>query len=176
MSDITGFRASIGNGLVRPNQFRVELNFPSFVTGGTAASVLGQFHCRAASLPSSTVAPVPVYYQGRAINVAGEREFQPWQVQVYNENFLVKDALTKWSHGFNNINNNTGIIQPAVYQADLVVHQLDRNGLILKTVKIIDAMPIEIGPIELAFDANNQVEMFNVVFAYNYFTETGVNA
>jgi hypothetical protein len=70
MADISGFRASISQGLLRPNQFRVELNFPTFVTNGTTASFLGQFHCKAASLPASTVAPVPVYYLGRSITVA----------------------------------------------------------------------------------------------------------
>lgn len=176
MADITGFRASITNGLVRSNQFRVELNFPNFVQNGTAASFLGQFHCRSASLPSSSVSPIPVYYQGRSINVAGERDFQPWQVTIYNENFLVKDALTRWSHGINNISNNTGIIQPAAYQADLIIHQLTRNGDIIKSVKLIDAMPINVSAIELDFEANNAVQMYQAVFVYNYFEETGVNA
>lgn len=176
MADLAGFRASIANGLVRSNQFRVELNFPSFVQNGAAASFLGQFHCRSASLPASSVAPVQVFYQGRAINVAGERDFQPWSVQVYNENFLVKDALTRWSNGINNISNNTGIIQPAAYQADITIHQLSRNGDILKTVKLIDAMPITVGQIELDFEMNNSVQTFPVQFVYNYFEESAVNA
>lgn len=176
MADISSFRASISNGLLRPNQFRVELSFPSFVENGTTASFLGQFHCKAASLPASTVAPVPVYYQGRAINVAGEREFQPWQIMVYNENFLIKDALTRWSNGINNISNNTGIVQPAQYQTDIIIRQLGRNGEIVKSVKLVDAMPMEVGAVELDFEANNTVQMFPVTFVYNYFEETGVNA
>lgn len=176
MTDISGFRASIANGLLRPNQFRIELNFPSFVQNGTAASFLGQFHCKAGSLPASTVAPVPVYYQGRAINVAGEREFQPWSIRVYNENFQVRDALVRWSHGINNINNNTGIVQPAQYQTDLFVKQLTRNGDVVKTVKLVDAMPMNIGELQLDFEANNTVQVFDVTFFYNYFEETGVNA
>jgi len=119
---------------------------------------------------------VPVYYQGRAINVAGERDFQPWQIMVYNENFQVKDALTRWSHGINNISNNTGIIQPAQYQTDIIIKQLTRNGDVVKTVKLIDAMPVEVGPLELDFEANNTVQMFSTTFVYNYFEETGVNA
>jgi hypothetical protein len=176
MADITGFRASISQGLLRPNQFRVELNFPTFVTGGTNAAFLGQFHCKAASLPSSIVAPVPVFYLGRAINVAGERDFQPWQVMVYNENFQVKDALTRWSNGINNITNNTGIVQPAAYQTDITIRQLSRNGDIVKSVKLVDAMPVEVGPVELDYAANNAVQMFSCTFVYNYFEETGVNA
>lgn len=176
MADISGFRASVVNGLVRPNSFRVELDFPAFVTGGAAAVGLGTFHCKAAQLPASNVNPIPVFYQGRSINVAGERTFDPWTVVVYNENFLVRDALTRWSHGINNIDNNTGVIQPALYQKDLVVKQLSRNGDVLKSIKLIDAMPIQVSPIELDFENNAQVEIFTCTFVYNYFTESNVNA
>lgn len=176
MSNLVGFKASLLTGGVRQNQFSVSLDFPGFVTGAAAASALGQFHVKAASLPASTVAPIPVYYMGRAINVAGEREFQPWTVMVYNENFQVRDALMRWSHGINNISNNTGIIQPAAYQRPITVSQLDRNGTILKTVTMVDAMPVEVGGIELDWEANNVIEMFPVTFYYNYFEETGVNA
>jgi T4-like virus tail tube protein gp19 len=176
MANITGFKASMVNGLVRPNNFQVDLTFPSFVTGGTAASILGQFHCKAASLPASTVQPVPVYYQGRSINVAGERDFQPWSIMVYTENFAIRDAFERWSNGINNLSNNSGIIQPALYQTDMYVKQLERNGSTLKEIKLIDAMPVEIGPIQLDWEANNQVEVFEVTFVYNYYESSGVNA
>lgn len=176
MADISGFRASVVNGLVRPNTFRVELNFPGFVNGGTAAAVLGQFHCKAAQLPSSTFNPIPVFYQGRSINLAGERQFDPWSVMVYNENFLIRDALQRWSNGINNISNNTGIVQPAAYQTDILIKQLGRNGDVIKTIKLVDAMPIQIGAIELDFENNAQVEQFPCTFVYNYFEESNVNA
>jgi len=175
MSDINGFKSSIATGVARANQFQVDLSFPNFVTGGTVAATLGQFHCRSASLPASTFQPVPVFYMGRSINVAGERDFQPWTVAIYNENFLIRDALMKWSHGINNISNNTGNILPAQYQADLIVKHLDRNGTVIKTIKIVDAMPVDVGAIELAWDLNNQVEVFQVMFAYNYFEDFSVN-
>lgn len=175
MANISAFRASIGTGLVRPNQFRVELNFPGFVPGGAAASSLGLFHCKAASLPASNVAPVPVFFQGRSINVAGEREFQPWTVVVYNEDFFIRDAFENWSNGINNISNNNGIIEPVVYTSDLRVKQLDRNGVILKEITIINAFPIEISPIQLDWEANNQVEMFEVTLAYDYYVSSGIN-
>lgn len=176
MANIAAFRASIQNGLVRGNQFRVDLNFPAFVTGGSAATALGQFHCKAASLPASNVAPVPVFYQGRSINVAGERDFQPWQIVVYNENFQIRDTFERWSNGINNISNNSGIIQPAVYTTDMRVKQLDRNGTILKECTMINAFPVEISPIQLDWEANNQVEMFEVTLVYDYYVSSGVNS
>jgi hypothetical protein len=176
MANISGFRASIQNGLVRANQFRVDLNFPAFVTGGALATSLGQFHCKAASLPASNVAPVPVFYQGRSINVAGERDFQPWQIVVYNENFQIRDTFERWSNGINNISNNSGIIQPNIYTTDMRVKQLDRNGTILKECTMINAFPVEISPIQLDWEANNQVEMFEVTLVYDYYVSSGVNS
>lgn len=176
MANITGFRASIASGLVRANQFRVTLNFPKIMAGYANISALSTFHVRAASLPASTIGSIPVFFQGRAVNVAGEREFRPWAVSVMNENFAIRDALMTWSHRINNINNNTGVITVADYQADLTVEQLDRNGRVLKTITIHDAMPVDIGDIALDFQNNNSVEIFGCTFVYNYFTESGVNS
>jgi len=176
LGNLTVFRSSLINGGVRPNQFEVSLNFPSIVGGGALTTLLGKFHCNAASLPASMFAPIDVYYQGRAIKVAGEREFAPWTVRVINEDFSIRDTLSRWSHAINNLSENSGILQPALYQADMEVDQLDRNGLSMKRIKLVDAMPINVGEIGLAWDQNNQIESFDVTFVYNYFTETSVNA
>jgi hypothetical protein len=175
MANINGFRASLTNGLVRPNQFRVDLNFPAnLVPGGATAASLGRFHVKSAQVPSSAVSPIPVFYMGRQINVAGEREFQPWTVSVYNENFMIRDALVRWSNGFNNIADNSGEIRPAFYQTDISFVQLDRNGRELKQWKLVDCMPVDVGGIELDWEANNQVEIFPVTFVYNWFEESQI--
>ena len=174
--NLTAFRASLINGGVRPNQFEVSLNFPAIVAAGGLSSQLGLFHCNAASLPASTFTPIDVFYQGRPIKVAGEREFAPWTVRVINENFIIRDTLSKWSNSINNLKENSGVLQPAVYQADMQVVQLDRNGNEMKVITLVDAMPVVVGDIQLAWEQNNEIEMFDVTFVYNYFTESGVNA
>ncbi|HET8686642.1 MAG TPA: phage tail protein [Methanosarcina sp.] len=175
MANISGFRSTLKTGLVRPNTFRVDLTFPSFVGSGIEAAALGQFHCKGATLPESNVAQVPVYFQGRAVHVAGEREFQPWTVAIYNENFLIRDTLERWMHGINNLDNNTGIVAPSQYQADLYVSQLDRAGDVIKTYRMLNAFPIQVSPIQLDFEANNQVEIFEVTFSYDYYESSGIN-
>jgi hypothetical protein len=175
MPNIAGFKSSITNGLVRPNTFEVNLNFPGFVSGGTDATQLARFHCKAASLPESSVAPIPVFFQGRAVHVAGERSFQPWQVMIYNENFVIRDTLERWMHGINDLGTNGGIIQPALYQTDMRVIQLDRNGTELKEVKLINAFPIQIEPIQLDFENNNVVEVYSAVFVYDWYESSNVN-
>jgi hypothetical protein len=63
-----------------------------------------------------------------------------------------------------------GRVNPRDYQVDLLVHQLDRNGATVKTYKFVDAYPTSIGQIALDYESNNQIELFDVEFTYNYWT------
>ena len=127
--------------------------------------------CKAAQLPASTVENIPLQYRGRAVNVAGERTFAPWAISIYNDNdFGIRNAMEQWSNGIQNLTGTDGRVNPRDYQVDLQVHQLDRGGAIVKTYKFIDAYPLEVGAIALDFDQTNSIEVFDVVFQYNYLT------
>ena len=57
------------------------------------------------------------------------------------------------------------------------IRQLDRAGNVIKTYTFHDAFPVNIGPIALDFDQQNQIEQFDVEFQYNFFTSaTGAAA
>lgn len=171
MANISDFKAQLTGGGARANQFRVELTFPSFVTLGVVAGQQAQFLCKSAQLPASTVENFGVQYRGRAVNFAGERSFAPWTIQVYNDtNFNIRNAMEQWSNGIQNLVGTNGLTNPRDYQVDLQVHQLDRNGAIVKTYKFVDAYPTEIGTIELDYDTVNTIETFPVTFQYNYWT------
>jgi hypothetical protein len=75
-----------------------------------------------------------------------------------------------WSDGVINNSRTNGITNPRDYQVDMLVHQLDRNGAIVKTYKFVDAYPTNIGAIGLDYESNNQIEIFDVEFTYNYWT------
>lgn len=178
MARISDFRAQLQNSGARYNQFVVQLNFPTYVAGGILAGQAAQFLCKAALLPASTVENIPVLYRGRPVNFAGERTFQPWTISVYNStNFAIRNALEEWQAGIQNYSQTNGRTNTTDFQVDLSVYQLDRNGAVLKTYNLIDAYPTSIGQIQLDYDNQQQIEMFDVEFVYNYFTsnttETG---
>lgn len=171
MANISDFKAQLTGGGARANQFRVELTFPSFVTLGVVAGQQSQFLCKSAQLPASTVENFGVQYRGRAVNFAGERSFAPWSIQVYNDtNFNIRNAMEQWSNGIQNLTGTNGLTNPRDYQVDLSVHQLDRNGGIVKSYKFVDAYPTEVGTIELDYDTVNAIETFPITFQYNYWT------
>jgi hypothetical protein len=171
MANISDFKAQMIGGGARANQFRVELAFPSFVTAGALVGLNTQFLCKAAQLPASTIDNVQTFYRGRPVNFAGERSFQPWTISVYNDTtFSIRNAMEKWSDGVLNMAATNGRVNPRDYQVDLLVHQMDRNGATVKSYKFSDAYPTEIGAIALDYETNNQIEMFDVTFTYNYWT------
>jgi len=62
--NITEFKARLGAGGARPNQFRVLLGFPGYVTGvDTSYSLL----VTGAAVPASTVNPAIIQYRGREV-------------------------------------------------------------------------------------------------------------
>jgi len=171
MANIADFKATLIGGGARPNQFRVQLSFPSFVTTGIVAGQQAQFLCKAAQLPASSVENIGVLYRGRPVNFAGERTFQPWTITVYNDTtFNIRNALEQWQAGIQNYSTTTGRTNPRDYQVDLTVHQLDRNGADIKIYKFVDAYPVVIGAVGLDFEQQNQIETFDVEFQYNFFT------
>jgi len=176
MSTISAFKAQMQGGGARANQFRVELTFPAFVGGqAAAAGQAAQFLCKATTLPASVLEDAPVFFRGRPVHLAGERSYQPWSVTVFNDtNFLIRNVMERWSNGIVSYTATNGIMRPTDYQVDLAVHQLDRNDKVIKTYKLYDAWPQDVGVIQLDFDANNQIEMFEVTFLYNYFTTDGI--
>lgn len=171
----------LGGG-ARPNQFRVDLNFPGFVLGNALVGAVGlhaSFLCKATTLPASLVGNIQTFYRGRQVNFAGEREFQPWVITVYNDTtFSIRNAFEIWSDAVLNMGATNGIMSPMEYQTDMRVSQLDRNDNDIKAYSFHDAYPTAIGPIQLDYDQNNQIETFDVEFHYNYWTSntsTGSN-
>ena len=165
MANIADFKAQMLGGGARPNQFRVNLTFPNYVTLGVVAGTRGQFLCKAAQLPASTIENIPVLYRGRPVNFAGERTFG------------IRNALEQWQSGIQNYDATEGRTNPTDYQVDLTVEQLDRNGATIKTYKFFDAMPTNISAIALDYEQQNAIEQFDVEFTYNYFTsDTGAQS
>lgn len=171
MANIADFKAQMIGGGARPNQFFVQLTFPSYVGLGVVAGQQAQFLCRTAQLPASTIEQITTLYRGRPVQFAGERTFAPWSVSIYNDTtFNIRNALESWQNGIQNYNTTLGRVNPSEYQVDLNVHQLDRSGAIIKSYRFVDAMPVNIGPIQLDYDQQNQIEQYDVEFTYNFFT------
>jgi len=168
--NVERFKAELTNGGARPNQFAVQLTFPNYVAGRAAAVRKGPFLVTASELPGQTIGVAPVFYRGRLVKMAGDRDFAPFNCTVLNDaGFTIRTALEQWMNGMDDLQNKTGRLVPSQYQTDMFISQLDRNGAVLKQYKLIGAFPVEIGAVALDFGSNDQLSTFAVSFQYQTF-------
>ena len=163
---VDDFKSKLIGGGARNNLFKCIVNFPAYAGGDTE---LTSFLCKAGQLPASVVAELAVPFRGRQLKIAGDRTFENWTITVINDTTMeVRNAMERWSNGINEHLNNTGLLNPNDYMADMAVEQLDRAGNVTKRYDIKGAFPVNISAIELSYDTNDQIEEFTVDLAYQY--------
>ena len=175
--NINDFKANITGGLARANQFRVIITAPVGIAIGLDVSKTS-FLCKGANLPSTTITEIAIPFRGRNIYIAGDRAApEPWETTFYNDtDFMIKNAIEKWSNGINDWISTQGVVAPADYQTDLTVEQLDRDETVLKTYIFRSAWPTTSGAqIDLTSDEATAVEEFAVSWRYQHFEASGVN-
>ena len=184
--NIQEFRSRMTGGGARSNLFEVEISFPDGL--GINESLVSDkvpFLVKAAEIPASNLGNIPVPYRGRVLPIAGDRTFDPWTVTVINDtDFLIRDAMEKWSNSINDIQTAQGTINPEVYQKSARVFQKSREGngpsdteKDLRIYKFEGIYPNVVSSIPLDFGATDQIEEFQVTFNYLFYevqTATGL--
>ena len=162
---ITGFKSKLAGGGTRPNLFEVEIAFPNETAIDNDTKEKSRFLIKAAALPASNITPIDVNFRGRILKIAGDRTFDTWTVTVLNDvDFSIRSAFEKWMNLINKMEDNTGEQDPAVYQPDAYVHQLDRDGSTLRTYKFHDVFPTQVSQIDLSYETTDAIEEFTVEF------------
>ena len=175
MATIDEFKARLTGGGARANQYRVTLASPPALSLGLNVTT-ASFLATATNLPGQTLGEIAVPFRGRNIYVAGDREFEPWTVTFMNDtDFMIRNAIERWSNGINDFANATGVTTPSEYQTDLFVEQLDRDDTILKTYIFRKAWPTSVGQIDLSSEQADAIETFDVTWRYQHFEASGVN-
>jgi len=183
--NLNQFKNRLRGGGARPNLF--EASIPSFPSGISGAGTLWndtakkdfRFLCKAAQLPASTVAEIPVPFRGRILKVAGDRTFEPWTVTIINdEDFNLRSAFEGWMNTINDLSHATGVTNPSSYMANAYIAQLGRGNArnstshaqsnksqqVLRSYKFTGIFPTEVGAIDLSYDSTDTIEEFTVTF------------
>ena len=175
--NITDFKSQISLGLARPNLFQWQMSFPAAINSGTAGQKL-TFMTKDAELPGSLVEPVPVPYFGRVVYVAGDRRFDPITITVMNdEDFAVRDVFERWLNAIKQHEENSTTLPNLLdYQSDGKVQQFSKDKRVIKEYTFTGMMPYQVSPIRLAWEANNQIELFTVSLVYTDWRAVGVTS
>ena len=160
---ITDFKSKLTGGGARPNLFEVELAFPEEIEIANDVKDKSRSLVKAAALPASNITPIDINFRGRILKIAGDRTFDTWTVTVINDtDFAIRSAFEKWMNQINKLSDATGTQDPAEYQEDAFVHQLDRDGSTLRTYKFFDVFPTNISAIDLSYETIDTLEEFTV--------------
>ena len=162
---ITDFKSKLSGGGARANLFEVVLSFPDSAPTDTNTLDKIRFLIKTAALPASTVGLVNVPFRGRILKLAGDRTFESWTVTVINDtDFSIRSALENWVNSINRVSDATGATDPALYQADAFVYQLDHDGSTLRAYHMYDIFPTNIAQIGLSYETTDAIEEFTCEF------------
>ena len=165
---ISDFKSKLTGGGARANLFEVVLTFPDAAQPAQDVLDKSRFLVKGARLPASNIAQIEVPFRGRVLKIAGDRTFDSWTVTVINDtDFSIRSAFENWMNTINKLDNNTGLVNPADYQADAYVYQLDRDGQDLRAYRFYDTFPTQVGPIELSYYAQG-IQEFTVELQVQY--------
>ena len=177
---IVDFRSKLRGGGARSNLFEVNITYPEGIgvkEGNDGATSNGEFLIKAAEIPASNIGNVPVPFRGRVLPVAGDRTFDPWTVTIINDtDFVIRDAMERWSNSINDIQTAQGTINPEDYQTVATVSQLSRGGKsetsnidVLRQYIFSGIYPNVVSSIPLDYGATDQIEEFQVTFNYLFY-------
>ena len=145
----------------------MEINNPPAGTANGAAIEKVKFMCRATQIPPAIVESVPVGYFGRDIKVSGDRVYPDWSVSIINdEDFAIRDMMEAWSQVENSTVEN--LRRDRNYKKEALITQFGKEGNVLRQYEMVGIFPTTVGPIELSWDNKNQIEVFETVFAFDW--------
>ena len=190
---ILEFQKAIRGG-VRPNLFSVTHPWPAAGTDLTEPNISGvaaskgsavTYMCKSAALPATNVGTVELPFRGRVIKVPGDRTYETWTGTFYMDDaFALRSAYEKWIELTNGVDKNTASADIVNTWVDIKITQLDKFGgagvadatklTELRTYKLVQAFPVSVSQVSLAYDNNDSYEEFDVEFAYQYHTSEGV--
>lgn len=181
--NINEFRSNFRGDGARPTLFEIIVSFPDALrNNGLFPTNDMKLFAKATTLPTSTVGSIIVPYQGRQIKVAGDRVYDDWNCTIINdESFSIRNAMEYWNNALDQHSTDAerkrvggATANPLSYVTNVVINQLGKQGLPIKTYTLVNAFPYLIGQIDLSFESNDAIEEFDCTFAYDYFIPSAV--
>ena len=164
----------IRKGGARSALFAVELHYPTTISN---SSLQSNFLIKGASIPASSVGAYDVFFQGKAIKVAGDRTFDTWETTIINdEDFALRKVLEKWidlisdpklntrDTKFASVNKKEG--ENAGYKKDIKVIQYNKNGTEGPHYHFRGAFPTALSAIALDW-ASADIQEYTCTWTYD---------
>jgi len=174
-NEIATFKNAFDGG-TRPNRFVISGTIGDPV-GDSVESLL----VKAGQVPAQTLGVLQIPFRGRVAKLPGDRAYAEWTFTMVDttgaesgRNF--RREFESWHESFNkhreNIVEGQGVLNGTNedFYTQWTVQQLDMTGTVIpdRTITLINCWPVEVGAIDLSYDAADTITEYTVTLAYDY--------
>ena len=160
------------------NYFKVDIfyrNLHEFTMNNNSLENM-ELYCNVTEIPPLTITPIERQYLGRTVKIPGEMTFGDLSTDIINtESFQVRNEIEKWMDLINGHMNNRGFSDSSSMYGQAEIKQVQKDGSQNAFFSFVDIWPTTVGEIALSYDTANDMETFNVTWAYNYYEALGIN-
>lgn len=155
--NIRTIQARVNQNFLRGNRFQVS----------TGLGAIVDQNCCAVSWPNITYSTFNWKNAGPNIKVPYEPIFDDIRFEFYcDHNGIVPAAIRQWNRDI--MNERFEFRHFNEYVRDLQIREFNTSGQMVHRKKIVNAYPISIEPVQLAFELTNQVEKIAMLVAYEF--------
>lgn len=160
MATIDEFKAQLIGGGPRSNRFKVYL---------PRANENIEFLAKGASIPAATVPAFDVKFRGSTLKLAGDRTYENWNVTIINDiGYTTRSGLEQWQGEIQAYDGGDASLSNDYLLSRAFVEQLGKDDSVLARYEFFNMFPTTIGAIELNFDTTDELQTFEVEFAFSH--------
>ena len=177
--NVTELKTQIGKqgGGARPSMFKIKINGRN---ANFSFSPEQNLLVKAAGIPTSTIAALPINYGGRAYKLNGFRTFDAWTTTIINdENFEARNKITNWMRFMSGHLDGTRTSffggKAEVHEGSAIVTQLGTDAADKQTYKFYNLWPTELAEVPLDW-SSDAIEEYTVTWAFDYWSHGTVSS
>jgi len=160
------FDKESSNGFSHKNRFSMQIQFPPFVQSVPDAQTINLM-IESTTIPGNKIAVREYQFDGPLKKFPYSTAVEEITVSfLLDGNFTIHKAFSEWLYGIINMDDYV-----LAYKDDIVatqeVYQLDKFNRKTYGIRMIDAFPVMITPLEVSNTSQNEIHRANVSFSFD---------
>ena len=171
--NIDEFRSRVGGALASPANFRVL--FTGAIVDSDGSRLLSLL-CNQAQLPGRSFGTNEYTTHGPIRKMPYQSIYDDMVLSIYcKEDMGVKVLFQEWQNFIQDNNATNEFSYFDDYVSDIIIEQFDSKGKTTHSIKLIDAYPIMVAPLQLGWETVDSFHNLQVTMAYRYWREEPVS-
>jgi len=167
--NVNEFKSRIGGHLASPANFRVLMSGAILDSDG---SRLLSLLCNQAQFPGRAFATNEITTHGPIRKIPYQSIYDDIVLSLYcQEDMGIKELFQEWQSYIQDNSSSSEFSYFDDYVTDMIVEQYNTDGEITHSVKLIDAYPVMVAPLQLDWATKDSFHQLQVTMAYRYWRE-----